>query len=237
MTLLPAVAAGLLAGLARAWYQGRRLTAPGLRFDWLVPLAFVPQFFTFYLPATRRLVPDNLAAAILVASQALLLAFACFNLRRPAFWALGLGLLSNLLVIALNGGRMPISPGTVAWLAPEAPPGDWRIGDRLWSTKDVVLPIAATRLWWLGDCLRSPAWFPFRTAFSPGDALIAGGAFSFLWALGGDNYGRRNRREGRFRGFRGILSRPTGYFAKRQRVEPPDQRGGREREVLRPAVD
>lgn len=187
MILLLAVAAGLLTGTARAWYWGRRLTVPDVRFDWLVPAAFAPQWLAFYLPATRELIPDNLAAAILVGSQAFLLIFAGSNLFRAGFWALGFGLLLNLLVIALNGGLMPISPETLAWLAPEAPPDAWQIGGRLWSGKDIVLPAAATRLWWLGDCLRSPMWFPQRLVFSLGDAFIAGGAYWFLWARGGDH--------------------------------------------------
>ena len=209
MILLLAVAAGLMSGMARAWYRGRRLTVPDLRFDWLVPVAFAPQWFAFYLPVTRELMSDSLAAAILVGSQASLLFFAGSNLFRPGFWALGFGLLLNLLVIALNGGLMPISPEAMAWLAPEAPPDAWQIGGRLWSGKDVVLPAGATRLWWLGDCHRSPLWFPYRFVFSLGDAFIAGGAYWFLWALGRDHNEAQNRRKERLEDFRRVFSRPT----------------------------
>ena len=183
MILLLAVVAGLLAGLARAWQGGRRLASPNLCLVWLVPLAFLPQWLAFYLPATCKLIPDYLAATVLVGSQALLLVFAWLNRSQPGFWALGLGLALNLLVIALNGGLMPISPETVARLVPDAPPDAWQIGQRLGSGKDVILPIAATRLWWLGDRFLLPAWFPYQVAFSLGDAFIAGGAFWLLWML------------------------------------------------------
>ena len=182
--LLLAVAAGLPAGLARGWWGGRRLTPPNLRLAWLVPVAFLPQWLAFYLPATRKSIPDGLAAAALISSQALLLIFAWLNRDQPGFWALGLGLALNLLAIALNGGLMPISPDIVARLAPEAPPGAWQIGHRLGTGKDIVLPVAATKLWWLSDRFLLPRWFPYRVAFSLGDVLIAVGALWLLWTMG-----------------------------------------------------
>lgn len=184
MILLVAVGAGLLAGTVRAWHGGHRLAVPNLRLFWLVPVAFFPQWLAFYLPATRKLIPDDLAAAVLVSSQALLLIFAWFNRDKPAFWALGLGLTLNLLVITLNGGLMPISPDMVARLAPESPPSAWQAGRRLGTGKDVVLPVAATQLWWLSDRFLLPPWFPYQVAFSLGDVLIATGAFWLLWTIG-----------------------------------------------------
>lgn len=184
--LLVAILAGLLAGQARAWSGGRGLSPPDLRLVWLVPLTFLPQWLCFYLPATRRLVSDELAAVALVSSQGLLLVFAWFNRKQAGFWALGLGLAFNLLVIALNGGLMPISPETLAQLVPDAPPGHWQIGGRLGVGKDVVLPVAATRLSWLSDRFLLPDWLPYSGAFSLGDMFIAFGAFWLLWTLGGD---------------------------------------------------
>jgi len=233
--LLLAIAAGLLAGLARAWHGGCRLASPSLHLVWLVPVAFVPQWLAFYLPATRRLASDDLAAAILVSSQAFLLVFAWFNRHESGFWALGLGLALNLLVIALNGGLMPISPETLSRLVPDAPPGAWQIGRRLGGGKDVILPIAATRLWWLGDRFLPPRWFPYRVAFSLGDAFIAGGAFWFLWMLG-KGHGKRQNKQGRSDYAYGVFARCRERFAKWQRVEPLGKRGGGKSGVLRSAV-
>ncbi len=195
MVLLLAVVAGLIAGSARAWFAGRNLSPFKLRIVWLVPLAFAPQWLAFYLPATRDSVPNTMAAAVLVGSQILLLVFILFNREQPGFWALGLGLACNLLVIILNGGLMPIHPETVAQLKSDAPPDTWQVGHRLGTGKDVVLPVAATRLWWLSDRFVLPVWLPYRAAFSVGDVLIAVGAFWFLWALGGHSSSEMRERE------------------------------------------
>jgi hypothetical protein len=183
MILLVAVVAGLLAGLARARHGRRSVRVPDLRLVWLALAAFLPQMVAFYLPGNGRLPADSLAAAALVASQAALLVFAWLNRSRPGFWALGLGLALNLLVIALNGGLMPISPETAGRLMPGAAPGMLQVGHRL--GKDIVLPAAATRLEWLADRFLLPPWLPYRVAFSLGDVLIALGAFWLLWTMGG----------------------------------------------------
>jgi hypothetical protein len=180
--LLLAIVAGLVAGLGRAWYRQGRLAAPVLGYVWLVPLAFWPQWLAFFLPATRRSVSDGLATACLVGSQVLLLAFGALNWNKPGFRALALGLALNLLVIAANGGLMPMSPETLAELTPEYA---GVAGDRIGVSKNVLLPAAATWLSWLSDRFLTPAWFPYRVAFSLGDALIAAGAFWVLWAAGG----------------------------------------------------
>ena len=192
MILLWAVAAGLIAGLGRAWVGRHEFQPPELRLLWLVPVAYLPQFLAFNWHTTRALIPHSLAAAALVGSQILLLIFAWVNRNKPGFWALGLGLALNLLVITINGGLMPISPETVTQLSPNAPPDSWGMNQRLWGGKDIVLTVDATHLWWLSDCLLLPTWMPDQVAFSIGDILIALGAFLLMWASGG-NLSRHNQ--------------------------------------------
>lgn len=183
MIILPAVIVGLIAGLARAIIRKRRYQAPILRFWWLVFAAYVPQLFAFFLPMTRSRFPEEWVPAVLIGSQVLLVIFAAANIRKPGFWALGLGLALNFLVIALNGGFMPVSPETIHRLAPDLPADRWPPGVRLGTTKDMVMQQGDTKLWILSDWLAIPSLM--ANAFSIGDVLIAIGTFWLLWSLGG----------------------------------------------------
>ncbi len=184
MILLLAIIIGLLAGVSRAWLGDRKLAGPTLRFLWIVPLAFFPQFIAFQFPTTRSGAESWIPVA-LIGSLIFLLIFVAFNVRQPGFWLLGLGLFLNLTVIARNGGWMPISPETIALLMPNAAPGSYQIGERLGITKDKVLSPSQTNLGFLSDRFILPSWSPYQVAFSIGDVMIALGAIWFLWSLGG----------------------------------------------------
>jgi hypothetical protein len=106
------------------------------------------------------------------------------NRKRPEFWLLGLGLALNFLVIAINGGMMPIRPEMVRHLLPYAPEGAWQIGARLGTGKDVVLLVEQTHLWFLSDWFTPPSWMQYRVAFSIGDVFITLGVFWLLWSCG-----------------------------------------------------
>jgi hypothetical protein len=186
MILLVAIVLGLAAGLARAW-RGKRPYQPyNLKYPWLVVIGFAPQFLAFNFHPTQTLF-SRCASVALVSSQILLLTFAMANIKKIPFWALGFGLLSNFIVIAVNGGLMPIQPEVVQKLIPGPSTGLWAVGERLLTTKDIVLPLDVTRLWFLDDRFILPAWMNYPVAFSIGDILIAIGAFWLLWNMGSPN--------------------------------------------------
>lgn len=182
MILAFAVMAGLLASLLRASYLRQPLQPPTLRSVWLVVAAFVPQWLAFHWVTTARVLPDEVAAAMLVLSQLLLLAFAWRNWHQPGVILLGFGVALNLAVIVANGGLMPIFPEVATRFAPGAV-GTWASGERLWWSKDIVLPASATHLSWLADRFLLPDWLPLRAAYSLGDVFIALGAFRLLWSI------------------------------------------------------
>jgi hypothetical protein len=150
----------------------------------LLFIAVIPQMFSFHLPGTSSITSDNVAALILVSSQTFMLIFVWVNRKLPGFWALGLGLALNLLVILANGGLMPISPETIYRLSPESVVETAYYGTRLGTSKDILLMTADTRLWFLSDRFVLPDWLPYRVAFSLGDIFIAIGAYWLLWAHG-----------------------------------------------------
>jgi len=182
--LLLAIITGLVAGIVRAIYGGRKFLAPDIHMGWLLLIAVLPQLFTFHLPGTSSITSDDITSIILVSSQILLLIFVWKNLHLPGFRILGFGLVLNLVVIALNGGLMPISPETIHRLSPSAVimPADF--GTRLGSSKDILMSTVDTRLWFLSDRFVLPDWIPNRVAFSLGDIFIAIGAYWLLWVHG-----------------------------------------------------
>jgi hypothetical protein len=178
MILLLAVVAGLLAGLIWAGRQKVMYEAPVLHHLWLVFLAFLPQYIIIYLPI-REKTPDWVSAFCLIISQLLLFGFALLNRNHLGMKTLMIGTLLNFMVMAANGGFMPISPQTAGRLVPQEFLLDSSSGSRFGS-KDILLLPEQTRFEWLADRFLPPAWLPYQVAFSLGDVFIAAGVFWLL---------------------------------------------------------
>lgn len=185
MVLVVAVLVGLTAGLCRARLGKREYRVYDLKATGLVLLAFIPQFFIFFLPQTRTRIPNTTASILFVGSLLILIVFSLFNIRKSSFWPITAGFLLNALVILLNGGWMPISPTMVQKLLPNVTQSTWQVGERLAFSKDVVLPPETTRLWFLSDRFTLPGWINYQVAFSLGDVFLFLGVIWLLWSLGG----------------------------------------------------
>lgn len=183
MILTVAILIGLAATVLRARLYHRSIQFPPLRWGWLVAVAVIPQLLTFQIPLTSRLIPNQIAPIILIASMVLLLFFALANIFTPGFWALMSGLIMNFLVITINGGWMPIFPDTILKLRPELDPQLIVVGNRLGISKDLIMLRADTSLSFLADQLTLAQWIPYKFAFSIGDVLISIGAFLLMWSM------------------------------------------------------
>jgi hypothetical protein len=188
MILALAVILGLAVSLARNRGQTFSLLADiPLRSAWLVILALAMQYPLLRTPfgPTQQL---SVQQALFLLSHLLLLGFVWRNRRLAGIQIVGLGILCNLVVILANGGFMPITPetlvrinpGTTLGINPGATLGVWQPGFHYGFSKDVILLQGATNLWALSDILVVPPPFPWPTAFSLGDLLIASGIVILL---------------------------------------------------------
>ncbi len=175
MILLAALIVGLLVGWGAARRRGQPYQAPDLISLWLVPVALLPQMLAVYLPAPKGPAGSWFAVALPL-SLILFLIFIWINRRLPGMPLLLAGLLLNLLVIAANGGWMPISPETASHL----PGGFDAVTGGRFGLKDILLLPQDTRFELLADRFLFPGWFPYQVAFSLGDILVAAGVFWLL---------------------------------------------------------
>jgi hypothetical protein len=165
--LLPVVAAALLRG-------GSLIHLAELRLRWvpLVLAALAVQLLIFTPFRAESLIPGWTPQLYLL-SMAMLTIWVALNWRIPGMAVMALGLLSNFVAIAANGGYMPVSPESA------------QLAGRLQHYAAEGLPVAnnsiatgdQARLWLLTDILPIPAGLPFANVYSIGDVLLTiGGA-------------------------------------------------------------
>jgi MFS family permease len=167
----------LIAGLAIASALGARpseLARLRFRGDALVFLSLALQLAVF-TPLNHH-IPARFDTTLHLLSYLLLVGFFLLNIRLPGFWMVGFGVLANTLVIAANGGRMPVS--LHAWRATGAAAS---LITATGSSANNVLAGPATHLGWLGDVFPLPQAVPFSTAISIGDILMLLGMVAFVY--------------------------------------------------------
>ena len=180
MILALAVILGLIASAIRHRSEtASQVASIPLRAPWLALVALALQIPLLRAPfgPTQQVVA---AQALFLLSHLLLLTFVWLNRRLVGIQIVGLGVLCNLAVILTNGGFMPITPETLVRINPGSTLDQWTVGFHYGSSKDVILLAQDTFLWVLSDMLVLPPPFPWPTAFSIGDLLIAAGIIVLL---------------------------------------------------------
>ena len=184
MILALAVVLGLIVATVAGAVRQRgpvinQITSLPLPWVWLVLLAVVLQYPLLRAPSGPPEQVDQQKVLFLV-SHLLLLAFVWRNRRLPGMQIVGLGVLCNLSVILANGGFMPIAPEALVRINPGSSLAQWPAGFHYGHSKDLILLRTNTVLWGLSDWLVLPPPFPWPTAFSLGDLLIAVGIVVLL---------------------------------------------------------
>lgn len=183
MILLLALALAVAWGLVRGG-QFSQLKSVPLQGYWLALVALLLQVILIY--ANLPFVLDRTVHAVLLAfTYGLLVLFVWLNRQLPGMWIVGIGLLANTLVIFTNGGYMPITYESLVAAGRGHLVNSIASGTLVFGSKDILLTIAETRLWFLSDIFVVPPPFPVPSVFSVGDAVIALGMFQFVsFALG-----------------------------------------------------
>src|SRR5688500_3000452 len=144
MLLFYATGLGLALAVARPLLGrpagGKTTDAPGLTLRWwpVAALALVLQVWLTWTAGGPLVGPWRVAA--LWATHAVLAAVLLANLRRPGMAWLLVGMGLNFLVMAANGGLMPVSPETLVRGGREyvlAPAGDPESGGHIQRKKNI----------------------------------------------------------------------------------------------------
>ncbi len=178
--ILIALCLVFLLGLMAVGGRVSNLAHIQLKHGWLAPLAFLMQAYPIFFPAERGGGLLSSRSAILTVSYGLLFVVIWYNRQLPGVKLVGLALLLNFLVIALNGGFMPITPEALVQTGYDANVPRLETGYLVARSKNIVMEPGDARLWFLSDIFVLPSSFPIPTAFSLGDILIAAGIFFFL---------------------------------------------------------
>ncbi len=132
--------------------------------------------------ATGRVdIPPALAAVVHTFAYVIVIYAVTANLRIRGMWLIGSGTALNMLVIVVNGGRMPIGMEGLRRAGLNILPSFQAIASGASYTHELV--DAQTRLPFLGDvlCIPKPLWPP--TVFSAGDILVMLGAFILVQSI------------------------------------------------------
>ena len=179
-----------------------RRTILDLRGGWLVILAFFVQMATIFVVTDPTAL--GLKRAVFAVTSVMLLLGVLPNLRWWAFRVLALGLFLNIVVMAANGGLMPVTPENLR-LVPGVQAETVQLGQTPPQSKNVLLEPSETRLGFLSDVIFLSV--PRPKVYSIGDLLLFAGVAVFLVEIGARAVQSRRR------------SRRTGEFWRRKDIE------------------
>lgn len=148
------------------------------KYPWLVLAAVVIKLVTNSGFRHTLGLPDPLAPKLYILSLALVAVFVLLNLRLRGLVLIGLGLLSNLLVIYANSGYMPLKREYFEIIAS---PEELALIKQGLPAYNYVATGPDTVFYYLSDIFLMPHWIFITRVFSIGDVLITIGGCLFVW--------------------------------------------------------
>jgi Family of unknown function (DUF5317) len=171
---------GILLSLVIGFFRGGSLKGFAymkLRGGWLFPLLLVAQFVIFALQDKVAIIA-KLSNTLFLLVYVIGLLFLWLNRNQPGFIIIFVGVLLNFIVMAVNGGRMPVSVEAAQFLGREyidaLQAGVY--GKHQAITRETLLPF-------LGDIIPLSPPYPRQQVISIGDVIINVGAFFFIQHL------------------------------------------------------
>lgn len=159
----------------------KRLIGRPLEFKSAAFAALLIQLVVFSDNPLAEALPGTGIVVFHLLSYLCLAAFVVKNWKTHGIIPIGAGILSNALVIFVNGGYMPTIPENLARTSVGQSAGMISQGQAIHNS---ALMTADTHLAWLGDMFYMPAWMPFSNVFSIGDVLIGLGVLIyFAWGM------------------------------------------------------
>jgi uncharacterized membrane protein len=173
MLYLVAIVLGVLLGIV---FKGKLSNLLNIKFEkiWIAIMAFVAQTLLRVLTLNGLEIVSRYGLIVHCTVYGLLLVGFWFNRHYAGMCIIGLGCFSNALVMALNGGKMPVS---VEALAKAQMTGMENILQSGMDGKHVILD-ESTRLYFLADIINLPPVLGvLMPVVSIGDLIIAAGIF------------------------------------------------------------
>ncbi|AKM19136.1 DUF5317 domain-containing protein [Anoxybacillus geothermalis] len=171
---------GIILSLLIGWFRGgslKGLANMKLRFGWLFPILLAVQFVVFFLQERVAWI-SSMSNGIFLLVYITGLAFLWLNRHQPGFPVIFAGVLLNFIVMAVNGGRMPVSIEAAQFLGREYIEAlkAGLYGKHQAITSDTLLPF-------LGDIIPLSPPYPRQQVISIGDVVMNVGAFLFIQHL------------------------------------------------------
>jgi hypothetical protein len=171
---------GILLSLVIGFFRGgslKGLANMKLRGGWLFPLLLAIQIIIFALQNKVSII-GKLSNSLFLLVYIIGLIFLWINRNQPGLIVIFAGVLLNFIVMALNGGRMPVSIEAAQFLGREyidaLKAGVY--GKHQAITSETLLPF-------LGDIIPLSPPYPRRQVISIGDVVINVGGFLFIQHL------------------------------------------------------